>query len=53
MKKPIKATKSPRRPLTQQDLAAVLGGTGGTIISENVVANGVGETDKTGSNGTG
>jgi hypothetical protein len=45
MKKITKATKAPQRTLTQQDLAAVLGGTGGTII----VQNGVGETGKTGS----
>jgi hypothetical protein len=50
MKKLTKATKAPRRPLTKQDLAAVLGGNEGTII----VANGVGGTgnDPSGSHRT-
>ena len=49
MKKITKATKAPPRTLTPPNLAAVLAGTNGTII----VQNGVGETDKTGGNGTG
>jgi hypothetical protein len=53
MKKITKATKAPRRTLTQQDLAAVRGGHNGTIVVENIVQNGVGETDRTGSTGTG
>jgi hypothetical protein len=51
MKKITKATKAPRRPLTQQDLAAVLGGHNGTIVVENIVQNGVGGTGKTNPDG--
>jgi hypothetical protein len=53
MKKIAKATKAQQRTLTTQDLAAVRGRHNGTIVVENLVQNGVGETDKTGSNGTG
>jgi len=49
MKKSTKPTKAPRRPLTQQDLGAVLGGT----FTSGIVQNGGGGTDKTGGNGTG
>jgi hypothetical protein len=39
MKKPTKSTKAPQQArtavLTRRDLASVIGGTGGTIISQN------------------
>jgi hypothetical protein len=54
MKKLTKATKALQRTLTQQDLAAVLGGHNGTIIVESLVPNGVGGTgnDPSGSHRT-
>jgi hypothetical protein len=48
MKKLTKPTKALRRPLTQQDLAAVLGG---TFTWGSIVQNGVGGTGKTNPDG--
>jgi len=59
MKKTTKATRTPQRArtavLTEQDLAAVVGGTDGTIISENAWPglNGVGGTGRNGISGGG